>query len=297
MKSWFVFFLSILMFFSCSPEKEALLTENESSENDGKQTKVHLPKLPDFVLFCGDTLHLDSFDARERLDKELIVNTYFHSSTIQAFKRANRYFPELVTLLKQNNIPEDMKYLCLIESNLTQAVSPSGASGFWQFMPAAAEEYGLKVNREIDERLHIEKSTIAACSYLQKSHDSFGDWFLTAASYNCGPKGLSDALGEQQVDSYFDLYLNGETSRYVFRILAMKLIFEHPQEYGFFPEQYELYEPVRTRKISVNGKIDDLVKWSKEQGSNYRMLRILNPWIKGTRLTYHDEEILIELPK
>lgn len=297
MKFWSVLFLSILLFFSCSPEKESSSVETDSSENNGEQTKVHLPELPDFVLFCGDTLHLDSFDVRERLDKELIVNTYFHSSTIQAFKRANRYFPELESLLRQNTIPEDMKYLCLIESNLTQAVSPSGASGFWQFMPTTAEEYGLKVNGEIDERLHIEKSTIAACSYLQKSYDTYRDWFLTAASYNCGPKGLSDALEEQQVDSYFDLYLNGETSRYVFRILAMKLIFEHPKEYGFFPELYELYEPVRTRKIAVNGKIDDLVKWSKEQGSNYRMLKVLNPWIKGARLTYHDEAIFVELPK
>ncbi len=256
-----------------------------------------LPPTPDTVLFCGKQIVMKNFDMKERLDKELIVNTFYHSSTIQALKRANRYFPILEELLKDQGIPEDFKYLCLIESGLTQAVSPAGAKGFWQFMPATAKEFDLRIDKEMDERLHIEKSTLAACSYLKKAFQRFNDWTLVAASYNMGVGGVGKALKDQEVEEYFDLHLNNETSRYVFRILALKVIFEDLENYGFDRENLELYEPIEVRKIELTETTDSLKHWAKEQGSNYHMLKVLNPWIKGDKLTVGETSIIVDLPK
>ena len=212
-------------------------------------------------------------------------------------KRANRYFPEIEKALKENGIPDDFKYLCLIESGLIQAVSPAGAQGFWQFMPNTATEFNLTVNDQIDERLDVTKSTIAACQYLKNAQHKFNNWMLTAASYNSGMGGIQNALDDQMVDRYFDLHLNNETSRYVFRILAMKIIFENPEAYGFSKEQIELYEPIPTRKIQVKSSISDLKQWAKSNGSNYRMLKVLNPWILSDKLTVTNQVLTIELPK
>lgn len=262
-----------------------------------KTESFQLPDLPKSVSFCGEEFPLDNFDVRERLDKELIVNAYYHSSTIQGLKRANRYFPEIEKALKENGIPDDFKYLCLIESGLSQAVSPAGAKGFWQFMPATAEEFNLTVNNQIDERLDVTKSTNAACKYLRKAQNNFNNWMLTAAAYNAGMGGIQNAMEDQLVERYFDLHLNNETSRYVFRILAMKIIFENPEAYGFSKEQIELYEPIATRKIEVKEVIPDLKKWAKENGSNYHMVKVLNPWILRDKLDVRNEVLTIELPK
>lgn len=256
-----------------------------------------MPEIPKSMSFCDQTIDLTVFDSKERLDKELLVNTYYHSSTIQYFKRANRFFSTLDRILKEENVHPDMKYLCLIESGLTQAVSPSGAKGFWQFMPETAKEYGLNVNREVDERYHVEKSTRAACQYLKDANKKFNDWPLTAASYNRGVGGITSDLENQNVDSYLDLHLNRETGRYFFRILALKLIFESPEAYNFFPEEMYLYEPFDTRKIEVTESIPNLTTWALENGSNYHQLKVLNPWILGQKLTVKNNSYTIELPK
>ncbi|MCH2231197.1 MAG: lytic transglycosylase domain-containing protein [Crocinitomicaceae bacterium] len=279
---------------SCANSKK----EEVKEEADTTSVKSQIyPKLPESVLFCGKTISLDNFDIRERLDKEIIVNTYYHSSTIQSFKRANRYFNRIEAELKDKGVPEDFKYLCLIESGLTQAISPSGAQGFWQFMPATAKEYGLLVNDEIDERLNVEKSTTAACAYLKKANSSLNDWVLTAAAYNRGVGGITKDLRSQEVDSYFDLHLNSETSRYVFRILALKLIFENPEAYGFNISELELYEPIPTRSVELIESQSNLKHWAKEKGSNYHMLKVLNPWIRGNKLTVKSSSFTIQLPQ
>jgi len=269
-----------------------------SSSTEVLHSEFTLPPLPDSVEFCGEFILLDDFDIRERLDKELIVNTFYHSSTIQSLKRANRYFDDIEKTLQKEGIPTDFKYLCLIESGLTQAVSPAGAKGFWQFMPKTAKEFNLVINKEIDERLHIERSTIAACAYLNDANDRFSDWVLTAASYNMGMGGVKNALESQEVDSYFDLYLSNETSRYVFRILALKMIFENQEAYGFNSENLELYEPIATRLVNITETVRDLKHWAVEQGTNYRKLKVLNPWIIGSKLTCKKGEVLtIQLPE
>ena len=283
------------MLSSCSSTEKQ--KEKDMTEIIQKTESFQLPDLPKSVSFCGEEFPLDNFDVRERLDKELIVNAYYHSSTIQGLKRANRYFPEIEKALKENGIPDDFKYLCLIESGLSQAVSPAGAKGFWQFMPATAEEFNLTVNNQNDERLDVTKSTNAACKYLRKAQNKFNNWMLTAASYNAGMGGIQNAMEDQLVERYFDLHLNNETSRYVFRILAMKIIFENPEAYGFSKEQIELYEPIATRKIEVKEVIPDLKKWAKENGSNYHMVKVLNPWILRDKLDVRNEVLTIELPK
>ena len=186
--SYFILACFLLVFAACT-EKKSDLVENTANLENSETDHFVLPPLPDTVFFCGNAIVLENFDMRERLDKEVIVNTFYHSSTIQALKRSNRYFDRLSALLKEEGIPEDFKYLCLIESGLTQAVSPAGARGFWQFMPKTAQEYGLRVDREVDERLHIEKSTVAACNYLKDAYAKFNDWTLVAASYNMGMGG------------------------------------------------------------------------------------------------------------
>lgn len=255
-----------------------------------------LPRLPTEMRLFGEEILLDNFDMRERLDKELIVNTYFHSSTVQILKKANRYFPTIEKILKEEGIPDDMKYLCVIESALNQATSPSGAKGFWQFMPAAGLENGLRIDKEVDERLHVEKSTKAACKYLKTARRNFDNWILASASYNCGIGGLKKVLEEQEPANFFELYLNGETTRYVFRIMALKLMLENPDDYGFHPDQLELYEPIDTRKITVNQTIPDLTNWAKANGSNLRMLKVLNPWLIANKLTVAGSTYTIELP-
>lgn len=257
-----------------------------------------MPELPNKVEFCGQEFDMTHFDAKERLDKELLVNTFYHSNTHQYFKRANRYFPTIERILAEENVPDDFKYLCLIESGLMQAVSPAGAKGFWQFMEAAGTEYGLTINREIDERYHIEKSTRAACAYLKNAYGKFEDWALTAAAYNRGVGGIQGDLENQQVDDYLDLHLNNETARYLFRMLALKLIFENPESYGFFPTEMYLYEPYKTRSIQVTESIANLVDWAKANGSNFHELKVLNPWILGTTLTVKNQATYtIELPE
>ncbi len=242
------------------------------------------PYLPRELSFAGEKVPLHDFEVRERMDQEILINTFRHAKTWMNLKRANRFFPLIEPILEKYKIPNDFKYLCVIESDLTNAVSPANAVGFWQILKGTALQYGLEVNDEYDERYDVEKSTEAACKYLIDAYKKFGNWTLAAASYNMGMGGLSKKITEQRVDNYYDLYLNQETSKYVFRILAIKLIFENPSLYGFNVTRENLYPQLSFTKVVVNHSIPNLVDFAIENNTNYKLLRYLNPSIRSNRL-------------
>jgi hypothetical protein len=243
-----------------------------------------VPELPVQVDLAGEAVPMDAFGVREALDRELIVNTYHHSSTMLYMKRAARWFPVMEPILAEEGVPDDFKYLAVIESGLSQVVSPAGASGFWQFMKGTAPQYDLEVNREVDERYHVEKSTRAACRYLKEAKEEFGSWALAAASYNMGRGGVSRALADQGVDNYWDLHLNSETARYVFRLLAIKQVFEAPAAHGFEMPATAMYEPFDTETIVVDQTIEDLASFARAHGTHLKALKTLNPWLIDDRL-------------
>ena len=241
--------------------------------------KVYALKLPSNLDFSGEAVPLDQPDIRERLDKELLVNTYWQSNMMLLLKRANKYFPTIEPILEEEGVPDDFKYLAVIESALENVRSPKGAKGFWQIMPGTAKEYGLEVNSNVDERYHIEKSTRVACAYLKKAKERFGSWTLAAASYNRGMYATDRLLTKQLSENYYDLLLNSETSRYVFRILAIKEIMSNPRAYGFIFDAEDLYQPILVRKIGLDTAIGNIAQFAKEQSINYKILKIHNPWL------------------
>lgn len=253
--------------------------------------------LPEKISLAGEEAPLQVPDVMERLDRELQVNIYLQSSTLFLLKRANRWLPRITEILKANNIPEDFKYLPLIESGLVNGVSPKQAVGYWQIREASGKELGLEITKEVDERYDPIKSTEAACKYLKKAHDKFGNWTIVAASYNRGVAGINSDLKEQKVTNYYDAHLNEETSRYVFRLLAIKEIFEHPDKYGFQLKQDHLYHPEPIKQVEVTETIKDLVAFAQAQGSNYKLLKRHNPWLRQNKLTVKKgKKYLIELP-
>lgn len=241
--------------------------------------------VPEGITFAGEPVPLDIPDVRERLDKELQINVYFHSNTIFLIKRAHRWLPQIEKILKQYGIPEDFMYLPLIESNLLNAVSPKHAVGYWQILEDSGRELGLEISREVDERYDPLKATEAACKYLRRAYEKFNNWTIVAASYNRGMAGMQRALDDQKVDSYYDLYLNDETSRYVFRILAIKEIVTHPEKYGFYIREKHLYKEEPLRYVEVDETIRDLVDFAKDHGTNYKLLKRYNPWLREEKLT------------
>ena len=241
--------------------------------------KVYALKLPSNLDFSGEAVPLDQPDIRERLDKELLVNTYWQSNMMLLLKRANKYFPTIEPILEEEGVPDDFKYLAVIESALENVRSPKGAKGFWQIMPGTAKEYGLEVNSNVDERYHIEKSTRVACANLKKAKERFGSWTLAAASYNRGMYATDRLLTKQLSENYYDLLLNSETSRYVFRILAIKEIMSNPRAYGFIFDAEDLYQPILVRKIGLDTAIGNIAQFAKEQSINYKILKIHNPWL------------------
>jgi hypothetical protein len=282
-----------LVVVSCSNEEEKSPKENALNTETGFAT---IPNLPESMNFAGEKVLLQDEDIIERLDREVLTNAYYQSATTQMLKRANRWFPMIERILKEENIPDDFKYLAVIESGLVQATSPVGAQGFWQFMPYTAKQYDLEISDEIDERLHVEKSTRAACAYLRDAQDTLKDWLLTSASYNRGIGGVRQDMRWQGTDHYFDTDQNNETARYVFRILAVKLIFENPKAYGFDTDKIKLYEPFKTKRVVVKQSIPNLAKWALEKGINFKILTKLNPWLKGNKLTIKNKTYQLLLP-
>lgn len=278
--------------------------KNDTVQDDNFQQQfnndyaIHALEIPDDLKFAGEDVPTDLIDVREGLDMELLVNTYWQSHTLLLIKRANRYFPVIEPILKEYGIPEDFKYLPVIESDLMNVVSPSGAVGIWQFLHGTAKDYGLEIRNDVDERYHIEKATRAACSFLKDSYDKFEDWTLVAASYNAGRRRILESLEEQHVDNYYDLYLNAETARYVYRIIAAKLILSEPEKYGFHLKNHDLYPLVSTKEIEVENTINDLSTFAKKHGINYKILKNLNPWLRDTRLTIiNNKTYTIKIPK
>ena len=255
-------------------------------------------QFPDKIDFAGEEAPLHIPDVKERMDRELVVNEFMHGSTILILKRANKVFPVIEPILAKYNVPDDFKYLAVIESSLTNAVSSAGARGVWQFMPLTAKEKGLEVSETVDERYHLEKSTEAACKYLVAAKERFGSWTMAAASYNGGLNGLQSQIDFQGVNNYYDLLLNEETSRYVFRILALKEIMKNPAKYNFVLPQEELYKKIPTRKIQVDSTVKDLAIFSKLQGINYKTLKYHNPWLRDRKLDNPTKKVYeIEIPE
>lgn len=255
-----------------------------SASSQEFEYKIISPKLPDELYFCGERVPLEDIEVRESLDRELIVNTYWHSATLLFIKRSNRWFPVMEKILRDNDIPEDFKYAAVIESALSNVVSPAGAVGYWQILESVGRQYGLEVNKNVDERYSVEKSTEAACRYLRNSYKNFGNWTLTAASYNMGVTGVSRQLNKQRTNNYYDLFLNDETSRYVFRILAAKLIIENPERYGFYVEPEDMYPEEDFSTVTVNKNITDLAEFAVNNGITYKSLRHANPWLRDSFL-------------
>ncbi len=256
-----------------------------SLADDIRTIKYFAARLPEQLTFAGETVPLDDPEVRERLDRELTVTGYWHSNTIQNLKLANRWFPIIEGTLKANGVPDDFKYLAMAESGLRNVISPSNAHGYWQFLEATAEHYDLVVNGEVDERYDMEKSTQAACAYLKDAYKRFGNWTLAAASYNAGMGAIEGAVNYQDQNSYYDLYFREETSRYVFRALAFKIIYEHTQEYGFFLTKEDLYEPLAYTTVEVTATISNLAAFAKEHNTNYKLLKYYNPWLRSDMLT------------
>ncbi len=246
--------------------------------------KIFSLVLPDTAEFAGEEAPLGLYYVREGLDRELMVNTYWHSSTMLMLKKSNRYFRIIVPILKENNIPEDFKYLALIESGLSNVMSPAGAAGFWQFIPGTAKHFGLEVSEQVDERYHLEKATHAACKLLRGSYNKFGSWTLAAAAYNVGEGRIAKELEKQNAKSYYDLYLPEETMRYVYRIIALKLLYEHPTEYGYYIRKKDLYPPIPTYTIAIDSGINNLSAFAKSMDINYRLLKEFNPWLRSDKL-------------
>lgn len=268
-----IIFLSGLFIYATSNEAKNKITHEGTSQF-----------FPQSIDFAGEMTPLQISDVRERLDRELLVNANLDASTLLIIKRANRAFPIIEPILKKYDVPDDFKYLAVIESALLNAVSPAGAKGVWQFMPVTAREKGMEVNDIVDERYNLEKSTEAACKYLLEAKAKFGTWTLAAASYNGGMTGVNNQIEMQKVSNYYDLLLNEETSRYVFRILALKAIMRNPAQFGFTVNTEELYVNLPSKKITIDSSITNLATFAQSQGINYKILKIHNPWLRDKKL-------------
>jgi hypothetical protein len=283
--------LFLILFVSTVGLAVSVVTNGYTSTHDGKAEPEHREsysvygvEFPSWVTFAGEPVPIDLFDVMESLDRELLSNTYFHSQTIRLIKMAHRYFPQIEPVLKKNLVPDDFKYLAVAESGLSQVVSPAKAVGFWQLLKGTAQEYGLEVNAEVDERYHVGKSTDAACQYLIESFKKYGNWTMTAASYNAGRRGMDRQIERQKKDNYYDLLLNEETARYLYRVVAFKLIFENPEAYGFSLSEKDLYQEIPAYTINVDSSIVDFADFAKSLGTNYKILKYLNPWLRDNKL-------------
>jgi len=271
--------------------------EDLEGEDFPQGYKIISPKIPNYLEFAGERIPTENFEVFERMDREFISNTYFHSATILALKRATRWFPVIEPILKKNNIPDDFKYLCIAESNMENVVSPAGATGYWQFMKEAGEKYGLEINSLVDERYDVWKSTEAACKYLNDSYEMFGTWTLSAASYNMGQDGITLQIERQKAKDYFNLVINSETSRFVARIVALKYILQNPETYGFDIKADEKYKPLEYYEIKLDSTVSNFPDYAKSLGINYFILKMYNPWLRDNYLTNNSGQVyMIKLP-
>lgn len=286
---------SSLTFFSYD---EPVLDDSSYMEAFNKDYAVYALQLPEDITLAGEFVPFQDPDIYERFDREMHVNTYWQSQTLLFFKRANRYFEIVEPILKEHNIPDDFKYLSLIESGFMNVVSPAGAVGFWQILKKTGQQYGLEINKEVDERYNVEKSTHAACKYLNEAYGEFKNWTLAAASYNMGITGVRKQLKRQNAKNYFDLTLNSETARYVFRILAIKELMQNPKKYGFNFREKDLYQPIPTTSVIVDTAVSSFGTWAVEHGINYRILKYHNPWLRQEYLNNPSgKAYTIKIPK
>ena len=278
-------FLSVAIFSSYTAE------EKQQEENGNILVDKNLPQIIRSVDldksfdFAGEPLPMENFDVRERLDRELMVNSYWHSSTLLNIKNAVRYFPEIERILAENGVPDDFKYLAVAESGLRNVSSPAGAKGTWQFLKSTGASYGMEINSEVDERYHLEKSTQAACEYLSSAKKRLGSWSLAAAAYNMGTGRVAGELKKQRADNYYDLNLNLETARYIFRIVAIKEILNQPSRFGFFLDDDDGYPPLTDfDTVEVSGAVENWGDFALEHGTTYRMIKLYNPWLISSKL-------------
>lgn len=291
--SFAAFLFSTLSYYSI-PNKE----DQDFKQQFNKNYRVYALDLPGSLEFLGEQVPLNRNDVYESLDREMLVNTYWQSQTLLFFKRSRKWFPRIEEMLKKEGIPEDFKYLALIESGLMDVVSPSGAVGFWQIMKATGKEYGLRIDSEVDERYHLEKATATAAKYLKEAYEKYGSWTLAAASYNMGMNGMDRVLEKQMADNYFDLYLNPETSRYVYRMIAVKLIMESPDDFGFQFREKDLYSMGPMRELLIDKSIPNLSEFAKSEGTTYKQIRMLNPWLRSNQLSLREgQSYELKLPR
>lgn len=298
-------FLALAFFLINAQQKAQTSTKKEKrasiktafEKNVSELYEIKALKIPKHIELAGESVPLDDYEVKERLDRELLVNTYWQSNLLLLIKRANKFFPLIEPLLKKYELPDDFKYLCVAESALINVPSYKGAAGYWHFLPSTGREYGLEINKNVDERYNLEKSTKVAAEYLKRSKKKFGSWTLAAAAYNAGNGRISKRLKEQKVTNYYDLLLNSETKRYIFRILALKEIMSNPKKYGLLFEQEDLYTYPKVREIIVDYEIPDLADFAKSYGITYKELKLVNPWLRQVNLNNKSKKLYtIKIP-
>ncbi len=295
-----VYFIAFLIVAGLVIVIQSFTGSTDESADDSREVLygVKAIKIPENLEFAGEKVPVENFDTRERLDMELLINTYWHSQTFLIIKKANRYFPVIEKILERNDIPDDFKYLAIAESGLANVISPKRAVGFWQLMEETAKEHGLEVSKEVDERYHLEKSTEAACRFFKESYSKYNNWTLTAASFNAGARGIDRQIERQKQDNYYDLLLNEETARYIFRALALKLVLSNPAEYGFHYDKSDLYPEIPYYTVEIDTAITDMAKFAELHSTNYKILKYLNPWLRENYLSNRNRKAYtIKIPE
>jgi membrane-bound lytic murein transglycosylase D len=300
------FISKVLIYFTAFMAVSGLVLVIQSSTGSGDDDKgdrddcfysVKAVKIPQNLEFAGERVPVENFDTRESLDMELLINTYWHSQTFLLIKKANRYFPVIETVLKEYNVPDDFKYLAIAESGLSNVVSPSKAVGFWQLLEETARENGLEVSEEVDERYDPERSTRAACMFMLESYEKYKSWTLAAASFNAGVRGIDRQISRQKETSYYDLLLPDETARYIFRALALKIVMADPEKYGFYLDRSDLYPEIPYHIVEVDSSITDMADFAKAHSTNYKLLKLLNPWLRESYLKNKNRKTyMIKIP-
>lgn len=291
-------FLSVIITLLLANSNNIIAAEGTPPDEFPQNYKIISPNIPEQILFAGEGVPIENFEVYERIDREVLVNTYWHSATILALKRAARWFPVIEPILKQKNIPDDFKYLAVVESNLENVVSPAGATGFWQFIKSTANKYGLEINDEVDERYDVEKSTLAACDYLNEAYLQFGSWTMAAASYNSGINGIEKWKNIQKTNNYYNLVLGSESSRYIARIIAIKLIMENPRLYGYDLSQNDLYGTLKYKEVVLDSSVKDFAEYAETLGINYKTLKLYNPWLRDSSIKNKSKkEYKIKVPE